>query len=124
MGHIAFTSRTANLDIPGVFDISPDDLAKCFGEAAASELALIDVREISEFTGELGHIRDSKLIVLGSLPDQIGALPKDKPIVFICKSGGRSARAAAFAQSHGFDQVYNMKGGMMLWNSLKLPVER
>ena len=124
MGHPAFTSRTKNPDFQGVFDISPEDLADYVAKHSAAAVAMVDVREVSEFTGELGHILGAELIVLGSLSDHIDALPKEKPVVFICKSGGRSARASAFAQANGFDQVYNLKGGMMLWNSLKLPVER
>lgn len=115
----AFTSRTNNPDFNGVVDIAPDELSQ-----KAADVAMIDVREPSEYTGELGHIHGAELVVLGSLPDRIDSLPKDKPLVFICKSGGRSARAAAFAQANGFDQVYNMRGGMLLWNSLGLPVER
>ena len=117
---MTFTSRTKNPDIEGVFDISPDELAKL----AVSDVAMIDVREPSEYTGELGHIQGTQLIVLQTLPDHLNDLPKDKPIVFVCKSGGRSARAAAFAQSNGFADVYNMKGGMLLWNSMGLPVEK
>ena len=120
MGNIAFTSRTGNPDFDGVFDVSPEDVAS----AKASDIVLIDVREPSEFVGELGHIRDSELIVLHTLPEHLDRLPQDKTIVFICKSGGRSARAAAFAQANGFNQVYNMKGGMILWNSKGLPVEK
>lgn len=123
VGSIAFTSRTKNPDFAEVFDISPQEVAAEVA-ANAEALAIIDVREPSEFVGELGHIRTSKLVVLDSLPDQIATLPKDKPIVFVCRSGGRSARASAFALSQGFDQVYNMRGGMLLWNSAALPVER
>jgi rhodanese-related sulfurtransferase len=65
----------------------------------------------------------ARLIVLNNLPGEIDSLPKDEPIVFICRSGARSARATAFVQEHGFMDVYNMKGGMLRWNELKLPTE-
>lgn len=116
---MTFTSRTKNPDFEGVFDISPEELSR-----HTDGVAMIDVREPAEYTGELGHIRGTQLIVLQTLPDHLDALPKDKPIVFVCRSGGRSARATAFAKSNGFEQVYNMKGGMLLWNSLGLPVEK
>ncbi len=119
MENVAFKSLTKNPDFPDVADVSPDELANL-----TDKVAVIDVREPSEYTGELGHIRGSLLLSLGTLPDQIGTLPKDKPLVFVCRSGGRSARATAFALSHGLNHVYNMRGGMLLWNSLGLAVER
>lgn len=117
---MTFTSRTKNPDFEGVYDLSPDEISRL----TPGSVTLIDVREPHEYTGELGHIRQSELIVLQTLPDHLDRLPKDKPIVFVCKSGGRSARASAFAQAHGFAETYNMKGGMMLWNSMGLPVEK
>ncbi len=120
---LSFTSRTNNPDMNGVFDVSPEEVAQIIA-AKSNDLYLVDVRENSEFSGELGHIPAAHLIVLGSLPDHVGSLPKDKSIVFICRSGGRSARASAFAQANGLTDVYNMRGGMLLWNSLKLPVQK
>lgn len=108
---------TQNPDFEGVLDVTPDDVAKSSGAK------IVDVREPAEYVGELGHIAGAELIVLQTLPDHLDRLPKDKPVVFICRSGVRSARAAAFAQANGFTQVYNMKGGMLLWNSMGLPTE-
>lgn len=114
-----FETKTANPYFESVFDVAPVEV-----ERLRSEVVLIDVREPEEFTGELGHIPGSKLIPLGSLPGQLSALPMDKTVVFICRSGNRSAQASAFAASKGLDNTYNMLGGMILWNSLLLPVER
>ncbi len=113
-----FESTTANPDIEGVTDITPEELSSNLHRAV-----LIDVRQPDEFTGELGHIPGARLLVLNNLPGEIDSLPKDEPIVFICRSGGRSARATAFALEHGLMNVYNMKGGMLRWNELKLPTE-
>lgn len=115
---MTFTSRTKNPEFEGIYDISPEELARC----SASDVATIDVREPDEYVGELGHIAEATLIPLATIPDKIASIPKDKPVVFVCKGGGRSARATAYAHSLGFEQVYNMKGGMLLWNSLGLPV--
>lgn len=115
---VTFTSRQANPDFNGVFDVDPDEVSKLLGH-----VHLIDVRQPGEFTGELGHVPGSQLMVLDTVPERIETLPKDEPIVFICKSGGRSARATAFAQQLGFSQVYNMGGGMLLWNHLGLKTE-
>ncbi len=113
-----FETREQNLHHEGVFDIDPKELLK-----NKDNVCMIDVRQPDEFTGELGHIPGSKLIVLDTLEDHIQELPKDKPIVFICRSGGRSARATAWAMAHGFKNVYNLKGGMLLWNEMHLPTE-
>ena len=116
---ISFETCQVNPNAPGVNDISPEELMK-----KASQVHIIDVRGEDEYTGELGHIAGSKLIVLDTLPQHIDDLPRDEPIVFVCKSGGRSGRASAFAKDAGFEHVFNMKGGMLQWNALGLPVER
>lgn len=116
---VEFASRTENPDFAGVFDVAPEEVSKM-----RSGVHLIDVRGADEFVGELGHVAGSELIVLNTIPEKIETFPKDEPIVFICRSGGRSARATAYAKELGFSQVYNMRGGMLLWNSLGLQVEK
>lgn len=116
---VDFKTKIDNPHFEGVFDIAPAEL-----EQMKAEVKLVDVREPGEFTGELGHITGAELIPLGTLPDHLEQLPKDKPIVFICRSGNRSAQASGYALMNGWTNTYNMKGGMLLWNSLLLPVER
>lgn len=113
-----FKSKQQNPYFEEVTDVSPQEVSE---QAAA--LHLIDVREESEFVGELGHIALAKLVVLSTIPEKVKSLPTDKPIVFVCRSGGRSAQAAAYAHQEGLKNVYNMQGGMILWNQLQLPVE-
>jgi hydroxyacylglutathione hydrolase len=62
-------------------------------------------------------------MVLDSVPQRLSELPKDQTVVFVCRSGGRSGRATAYARDNGFTSVYNMKGGMLLWNQQGLTVE-
>lgn len=116
--YVEFESKKINPDFPSVQDIVAEELDK-----KRSEVQLIDVRRLDEFTGELSHIPGAKLIVLDTLPDHIQSFSKETPIVFVCRSGGRSARAAAFAQQNGFENVYNLKGGMIRWNELQLETE-
>ncbi len=86
---------------------------------------LIDVRRADEFNAELGHIKGAKLVTLGpELENFIQSMDKSKEVLFICRSGGRSANATMYAQSVGHTKVYNMNGGMMLWNQLGLPTEK
>ncbi len=90
--------------------------------ANKNQYQLIDVRTNEEFTGELGHVEDSRLVVLGpDLEIFLKNEDKTKPTVFICRSGGRSNQATAVALSLGWTSVWNMKGGMLLWNQLELP---
>lgn len=103
---------------PNVKDISPQAVFE-----NRDQVRIIDVRETDEFTGPLGHIAEAELVVLNSIPQNIEKLKGDpKPVVFICKSGGRSGQAAAFASQNGIE-CYNMAGGMMAWNLHQLPVE-
>lgn len=116
--HVDFGSRQANPETPGVEDIDPKELWD-----KRAQVCIVDVRRPDEYTGELGHIPGSKLIVLDTLAEYLPTLSKDQTVVFICRSGARSARATAYAQANGFTSVYNMKGGMILWNQLDLQVE-
>lgn len=115
---VKFTTAETNPDLDFVTDISPDEV-----NAKKDQLILIDVRGQDEFTGELGHIPNSRLITLDTLMDNIDSIPKDKTVVFVCRSGRRSANATAIAKDNGFESVYNMKGGMLLWNDMGLTTE-
>lgn len=115
---VQFESKEENLHFEGVMDIDPREL-----HDKKDQVVLIDVRQPEEFTGELGHIPGAKLIVLDTLPDHMNEIPKDQPVVFVCRSGGRSARAASFALENGYKNIYNLKGGMILWNELHFETE-
>ena len=82
-----------------------------------SNYIIIDVRGDDEYNAELGHIENSKLITLGEdLSDWISKNKdshKEKEIVFVCRSGGRSGKATEDALAQGYEKVYNMTGGMI-----------
>lgn len=88
-------------------------------------IVLIDVREESEYTGELGHIAGSHLVPMRELTASLDDLDvyRDKEIILICRSGARSTTAAAILKGVGFSQVKNLKGGMLSWNKGGFPVE-
>ena len=89
------------------------------------EFNLIDVRRSAEYDGDLGHVAGSTLNCLqDNFREQIQSYDKDKPYLFICRSGGRSARAARIALVDGFKEVYNLEGGMLRWNELGLDIKR
>lgn len=82
---------------------------------------LIDVRGSDEFNGELGHIPGATLQTLGDdLESFLKSENKDTPIMFICRSGARSAAATRLARQMGFQEVYNMEGGMIYINMMGL----
>ncbi len=83
---------------------------------SATPPLLIDVRESYEF--EARHIDGAKLIPLGSLASHLAEVPRDKPVVLVCRSGSRSAHATAFLRQQGYTNVENMTGGMNAWSRL------
>ncbi len=103
----------------GYRDLDPPTLAELAGT-----IAMIDVREPHEFTGELGHVAGSKLVPLATLLDAARAWPRDEELVLVCRSGNRSGRAAQALAGAGFTRLYNLAGGMLAWNAAGLPVER
>ena len=76
---------------------------------------LLDVREPDEYAEV--HAPNAKLIPLGELSARLQEIAsyKDKPIVVMCRSGRRSAKAVALLQAAGFTQASNVKGGIVAW---------
>ena len=85
---------------------------------------VLDVRETNEF--QTGHIVNSVHIPQGSLKDRLGELEKhkDKPIVVACRSGHRSGQACSVLKKSGYENVYNLSGGVMAWESANLPLQK
>lgn len=106
-------------------EVSP---AQITGLSAAdrSSVQLIDVRQPEEWVGELGHIAGSAKVPLAEF--LLGGPPRgtdpNRPVVMVCRSGKRSARASAALAYLGFDQVYNLTGGMIAWNQAGFEVTR
>ena len=102
----------------GTPEVPPDWLEK-----NRAHVFVLDVREPDEFTGPLGHIPEAVLIPLGELPQRLDEIPDDRPIVAVCKSGGRSGRATVLLNQEGF-RAANLPGGMLRWNGEKRAVEK
>lgn len=88
------------------------------------DAVVIDVREPNEVAD--GKIRDAIHIPLGSLKDKTGELEKykDKPMIMVCRSGNRSMHGLGVLRKAGFDKLFNLKGGIMAWQSANLPLAR
>lgn len=79
------------------------------------DFQLIDVREPYEHeAANLG----GNLVPLATVPLNVEKIEKDKPVVIHCRSGARSANACQFLeQNHGFDNVFNLKGGILAYKN-------
>jgi sulfur dioxygenase len=93
-------------------------------EEFAATSRIVDVRERPEFDDELGHIPGAELVPLRMLPTQAASWNENDNIVLVCRSGARSALAAALLARLGFKRIRNLDGGMLLYASMGLPVER
>lgn len=85
---------------------------------------MIDVRQPEEFTGELGHIQGAELVPLSTVQQAAVHWNREQPLLMVCRSGGRSATASSWLKAMGFTQVYNLVGGMLVWNANGLPIIR
>ncbi|MGB2869031.1 MAG: molybdopterin-synthase adenylyltransferase MoeB [Bacteroidota bacterium] len=103
------TSRQRE-DEMGVPDISVEELSKRLKQH--EEVFILDVREPNEH--EFVNI-GGLLMPLNDLPRRMEELDRSKEIVVYCRSGSRSARAAAFLQKAGFTKVKNLAGGILAW---------
>lgn len=83
---------------------------------------VIDVRTPQEYA--TGHIAEARLVSQETLREARAKLPKNQPIVCVCRSGRRSARACRELASLGFADVSNLSGGMTAWSAAKLPVKK
>ena len=85
---------------------------------------MLDVREAAEY--EKGHVLAARNIPLGELEARSAELEKHKakPVIVVCDTGNRSARAAAALRKKGFEQVFTLGGGIGAWQQAGLPVEK
>lgn len=105
-----------------VFDqreIGPEELA-----GLGRRVRVVDVREASEFDGELGHIPGARLVPLQRLERAARRWDPEDEIVLVCRTGLRSAVAAATLARLGFRRVLNLRGGMLAYLAAGLPVPR
>jgi len=80
---------------------------------SGADIQLIDVREPSEFeSAQIG----GELIPLGTIPQNVDKISKEKQVIIHCRSGKRSANAIMFLESNfGYENLYNLEGGILAW---------
>jgi hydroxyacylglutathione hydrolase len=98
------------------------DAAHLAPKLAAGTVTVLDVRNRSEF--EAGHLPGALHIPVGYLPERLAEIPRDKPIVVQCQSGGRSAIATSVLQALGVQDATDLIGGYAAWAGAGHPVVR
>ena len=98
-------------------DYTPQEVSEL---VARGEIQLIDVRAPDEH--EAGRIAGGRLVELTSLSAEAHTIDRDRPVVFYCRSGSRSAMATEAFVEAGYD-AHNMAGGMLQWEAAGLPIE-
>ena len=99
-------------------DLSPARVAELVRDDGAQ---LVDVRE--PFEREAGRIPDDTIhIELDRLSEEACALDRERPVVFYCRTGSRSAMAAQAFAAAGFE-AHNLDGGLKAWVADGLPLE-
>ncbi len=78
-------------------------------------LLLLDVREPDEIS--ISHLDGILAIPIGEVTARMAEVPRDREIVVICRAGGRSAQVAEILLAHGYEQVWNLSGGMKSWSA-------
>jgi rhodanese-related sulfurtransferase len=84
----------------------------------------LDIRDDGEYRG--GHIPDAIHIPLKQLSERISELSKHKnyPVIAYCRSGSRSNGAGRILKKNGFENVYNLTGGIIAWQKANLPLSK
>ena len=84
---------------------------------------LVDVRENDEVAELAYDVPNLLHIPLTQFEERFQEIPKDKKVVMVCKSGGRSLRAAGFLVNHGYENVVNMQHGIIRWVQKGFPTK-
>jgi rhodanese-related sulfurtransferase len=83
------------------------------------DAVLLDVREDDEWVA--GHAEGATHIRMGDVPARLDDVPEGDPVYVVCRSGGRSARVAAWLNLNGYDAV-NVGGGRGEWEAAGRPL--
>ncbi|MCW9013221.1 MAG: rhodanese-like domain-containing protein [Gammaproteobacteria bacterium] len=81
---------------------------------------LLDVRSVAEMAA--GIIPNAEKLPLHTLPVRLNEINNDDFCVLYCRSGARSAQGVGFMAAQGFDNVYNLQGGIMAWQRQGMPL--
>jgi adenylyltransferase/sulfurtransferase len=98
-------------------DLTAEQAAELAGRG---EIRLVDVRETREW--DEGRIAGARHVEMDRLAEEAGTLTGNPPVVFYCRTGGRSAVATQAFRASGLT-AYNLAGGIVAWVERGLPIE-
>jgi rhodanese-related sulfurtransferase len=96
-----------------VLELSPTEFRRRWPEENSADVVLLDVREPQELM--LAKVRQALHIPMREVPQRLDELDPATPLVVMCHSGGRSLRVAEFLATNGFEEIYNLAGGIDAW---------
>jgi sulfur dioxygenase len=96
----------------GILEISPQWVAR-----HRADVHILDVRTRHETDEEQARIPDAQLIPIDELRARIAEVPKDKPVLTICRAGKRSVLAFTILRAAGWEQVASINGGLLRWQA-------
>jgi rhodanese-related sulfurtransferase len=115
-------SRAFRRSPGGTFEIDPRDVERLLRAPAAARI--IDIREPDELVGGLGHIDGVEVMPFSALAPTAERWDPEEPVILICRTGRRSARAVSQLEALGLRNLASMTGGMLRWSELGLPVSQ
>jgi rhodanese-related sulfurtransferase/rubrerythrin len=95
-------------------EMSAAEARSFLAEHGEGQCTLLDVRQPAEYAQ--AHLPGGLLVPLPELLDRIAELDPERPILVYCRSGHRSQAAAQMLMGQGFDEVYNLRGGILAWD--------
>ena len=114
--------QAAGLPLETGKQVTISELAARLNGGGPDAPLVLDVRQHDEWVE--GHIPGSVHLMGGDLPDRLAELPRDRPIMTVCRSGNRSAVAAGVLLHAGFSDVTWVDSGVPAWRRAGLPIER
>jgi rhodanese-related sulfurtransferase len=91
-------------------------------DAVPSGAFVLDVRESDEWLA--GHAPGSHHVPMMEVPARLAELPTDRDVLVVCRVGQRSAQVVAYLKHTGWDNVWNLDGGLAAWEAAGQPVVR
>ncbi|VAW72462.1 hypothetical protein MNBD_GAMMA10-2241 [hydrothermal vent metagenome] len=103
----------------GIKELDVDTLQSYLDEG--KKIRLLDVRGAAEMAQ--GMIPNAEKLPLHTLPARLNEMDTNEMTVLYCRSGARSAQGVGFMAQQGFDNVYNLRGGIIAWAKSGMPLE-
>jgi len=100
--------------MPHVPELTPTEFRRRWAAGAVCDVVLLDVREPPEL--ELARLPEALHIPMREVPQRLDEIDVSRPVVVMCHGGGRSRRVAEYLAANGFEEVYNLAGGIDAWS--------